>query len=289
MCDEYDLQGAVMDDTTVSRRGLGLLAVGAAALAGGVAHAADAKVVEKAVDVKTDDGTADAALFHPEGRGPWPAVLIWTDRLSLRPAFREMGRRLAAQGYVVLVPNPFYRVSRAPVVTGPIVVTDPVFRARLDQLSGSITPEGTVRDARAYVAFLDAQPQTDKTKKMGVHGYCSGGSLAVRTAAAVPDRIAAVGSFHGAALVTKAPTSPHLLIGQTKARYLFCVATDDDQKDPEAKTVLKATLEQTGRPGTVEVYRGNHHWCISDTEPYNPAEAERAWAALSAMYKTALV
>ena len=289
MCDD-DIHPGLIIDPTVSRRSFGLMAAAVAGVAGSAAHAQAAAVVETDVEIKTPDGTADAALYHPQGKGPWPAVLVWPDVLSLRPAFREMGRRLASAGYVVLVPNLYYRAKRAPVVEGSFNYAVPEDRAKLAPLRATVTPEGTVRDAVAYLAFLDAQPQTAGKRKAGVQGYCMGGPLAFRTAAAVPGRIGAVATFHGGGLVTDQPDSPHLLLPSTKAEYLICVADNDDQKDPAAKDKLKAALDAAHRPSKVEVYTGAAHgWTVKGSEVYNEAAAEKAWAELLALYKRALV
>ena len=286
MCDD-DIHQGLIDDPTVSRRAFGLMAVAAAGVAG-AAHAG-VRVVEKDVEVKTPDGTADAALFYPERKGKWPAVLVWPDVVSLRPTFREMGRRLAGEGYVVLVPNLYYRVKRAPVVEGGFNFANPEDRAKLTPLRASVTPEGTDRDAGAYLAFLDAQPQTDKRRKVGTQGYCMGGPLAFRTAAAGPARVGAVASFHGGGLVTDAPTSPHLTLPRSRAEYLVLVADNDDKKEPEVKEKLKAALTAAGRPHKVEVYAGaGHGWTVKGSQVYDETAAERAWAELLALYKRAL-
>jgi len=287
MCDD-DIHVGLVYDPTVSRRTFGLMS---AAAAGGVATAAHAagEVVEKDVEVKTADGVADGALFHPAGKGAWPAVLIWTDIAGLRPAFREMGRRLAAQGHVVLVPNPFYRSVKGPVATPGFDFNKPEDRARVMGYRQAMTNEGVDNDAKAYLAFLDAQPQTAKTKKAGVQGYCMGGPLSFRTAAAVPNRIGAVGSFHGGGLTTKAPDSPHLLIPKTNASYLVAVAQNDDQKQPESKDILKAAFAEAKKTATVEVYPADHGWCVKGSQVYNEAAAEKAWAELSKLYKASLV
>lgn len=287
MCDD-DIHQGLVEDPTVSRRTFGLMGVAAVGLAT-TANAATARVVEKDVQIKTPDGVADAALYYPEGKGAWPAVLIWPDVMSLRPVFREMGRRLAAAGYVVLVPNLYYRVKPAPVVEGAFNFANPEDRAKLTPLRASVTPEGTDRDAVAYLTFLDAQPQTDKKRKVGTQGYCMGGPLAFRTAAAVPGRVAAVASFHGAGLATDQPSSPHLLSPQTHAEFLVLIADNDDKQDPAAKDRLKAALAAAGRPHRVEVYAGAAHgWTVRGSQVYNEPLAEKAWAELLDLYKRAL-
>jgi len=198
MCDN-DIHPGLIEDWRLSRRAFVATGIAAAGLAS-VAHAAE-NVVEKDVTIPTGDGSADAALFYPAGKGSWPAVLMWPDIMGLRPVFREMGRRLAAQGYVVLVPNPFYRSRKAPVVDGPIDFSNKEATQKLFGYRAAMTDEGIDKDAVAYLGFLDAQPQTAKRKKAGVQGYCMGGPLAFRTAAAVSGRIGAVGTFHGGGLV----------------------------------------------------------------------------------------
>jgi carboxymethylenebutenolidase len=222
-------------DAKISRRSFGLgAAAAAAALTATPVFAAD-KVVERDVDVPMAEGVADSALFYPEGKGHWPAVLIWTDILGLRPVFREMGRRLAAEGYVVIVPNPFYRSRRAPIVDGSFDFSKPEDRAKMAPMTALLTQEAAFRDAKALIAFLDAQSQTNKKAKAGVQGYCMGGPLTYRSAASVPGRFGAAATFHGGGLASDKPDSPHLLIPQMKATVYSAVAANDDQKDPAAR------------------------------------------------------
>ena len=285
MCDD-DIHVGLIYDPTVSRRTFGLMTAAVAGI-GSAAHA-QTNVTEKDVEVKTADGTADAALFYPAGKGTWPAVLIWTDIAGLRPVFRDMGRRLASQGYVVLVPNPFYRSIKGVVATPGFDFSKPDDRARVMGYRQAMTNDGVDKDAAAYVAFLDAQPQTDKKKKAGVQGYCMGGPLSFRTAATASSRIGAVGSFHGGGLVTKNPDSPHLLIPKTNASYVCAIAQNDDKSQPDAKDVLKAAFAEAKRPATVEVYPANHGWCVKGSAVYDEAAAEKAWAELTALYKKTL-
>jgi carboxymethylenebutenolidase len=286
MCDEFIHPGLVTD-SRLSRRGFAAMTVATVGISGSAL--AQSNVVETDVVVKTADGSCDAALFYPTGKGSWPAVLMWPDIMGLRPAFRDMGRRLAGQGYVVLVPNPFYRSAHAPVIGDNFDFSNPEQRAKLTGYRAAMSDEGVDHDAQAYLAFLDAQPQTSKTHKAGVQGYCMGGALSFRTAAAVPGRIAAVGSFHGGnGLVTANPNSPHLLIPKTNASFLVCQAQNDDAQQPQVKEDLKAAFAAAKRPATVEVYQANHGWCVKGGAVYNEAEAERAWTALGVLYKTNL-
>ena len=288
MCDSDNHESFIVD-TSFTRRAavLGISSVAAAAALPGEAFAA-AKVVEKDVMIKTGDGNADAVLFHPAGKGAWPAVLLWPDILGLRPVFREMGRRLAAEGYTVLVPNPFHRSQRAPVVSGTFDFSKPDDRARLMALRDKLTNDDVESDADAYITFLDKLKQVNRRKGVGVQGYCFSGPFAFRTAALRPDRIRAVASFHGGGLVTKEATSPHLLIPKTKASFLVAIARNDDQKQPEAKNVLKSAFAAAKRPATVEVYPADHGWCVAGSQAYNEPAAEKAWAQLLKLYRAKL-
>lgn len=293
MCDDeiHQFEGTLrVAESPLSRRDFALSAAAAASLAATMAHA-QASVVEKDVDIKTADGICDAALFYPQGKGKWPAVVIWTDIGGLRPVFRDMGRRLAAQGYVVLAPNPFYRKGRAPGVTEGLDFSKAEDRPKFFALAGSITgPNAVETDAPAFFAFLDGLPQTDKKKKAGTQGYCMGGPLVYRTAAVLPDRIGAAVTCHGGGLVTNTPASPHLLIPKMKAEVYSAVAANDDQRSPTDKDVLKKAFADAGKTARVEVYDGcNHGWCVPGSQVYNQAGAERAWAELSALYKRRLV
>ena len=287
MCDSDNHQGFIVD-TSFTRRSI-VLGMSAAAAVAGLPNAAfAADVVEKDVTVPTSDGSADAALFHPAGSGSWPAVLMWPDILGLRPVFREMGRRLASAGYTVLVPNPFYRVKRAPIVSGPFDFNNPQDMAKLNGLRDALTGSAIDRDATAFITFLDKQKQTNRRKAAGVQGYCFSGPFAFHTAAARSDRVHAVATFHGGGLVTKDPNSPHLLIPKTKASFLVAIAHNDDQKQPDAKDVLKATFASAKRPAIVEVYPADHGWCVPGSQTYDQASAERAWAELLRLYRANL-
>ncbi len=285
------------NDADISRRDFVALSV-AAGLAGaaGSATAAGLPVTVTEVIVKTPDGLCDAAFIHPQS-GSHAGVLLWPDAFGLRPAMREMGKRLAAEGYAVLVPNPFYRIAKAPVVidASTFDFNNPEERAKLGPWMGSIGAAGAAEtDAIAHVAFLDAQPQVDKARKIGTQGYCMGGPLVVRTAAAVPDRIGAGASFHGGGLVTDKPDSPHLLAPKIKARMYFGVASNDDQKQPEAKLKLRDAFAAANVAAVVEVYPAKHGWCVPDMPKddgvslYSKPEAEIAWGKLLVLYKTAL-
>ena len=292
MCDDLIHQGLI-HEPTVSRRAFGLGAAATIMLSSSMA-AAEVKVGQKDVDVPMASGVADSALFYPEGKGRRPAVPVWTDILGLRPVFREMGQRLAAQGYVVLVPNPFYRNAKAPVVDGSFDFSKPEDRAKVMPMAAALTADANISDAKSYVTFLDAQPQTDRKKKMGVQGYCMGGPLVVRTCATVPDRVGAGASFHGGGLVTKNPDSPHLLASKIKGRMYFGIGSNDDKSQPDAKDKLTESFEAANVPAEIKVYASLHGWCVPDMPPgptgpiYNQAEADIAFGKLVELYKAAL-
>jgi carboxymethylenebutenolidase len=273
----------------VSRRQFGALAMGTgvAMMLPPLANAAD--LTDADIEIKTPDGVADAYLVHPS-KGKHPAVLIWPDIFGLRPAFKEMGRRLAESGYTVLVINPFYRTKKAPTAPEHPNFQDPTTRDMLMGLAGTLNATTAVTDATAFVTWLDAQPSVDKKKKMGTTGYCMGGPFTLRTAAAFPDRVGAGASFHGGSLVTDKPDSPHLLIPKIKAQYLFAIAENDDQRQPEAKTVLRDAFAKAHLPAEIEVYAGTMHgWCPPDAQVYNHDQAEKAWSRMQVLFKTALV
>ncbi len=268
------------------------------AAAAGSASAAELPVTEMNVDIKTPDGTCDAAFIHPT-TGSHPAVIIWPDAFGLRPAMRDMGKRLAAEGYAVLVPNPFYRASKAPVPglnTATFSFQNKEDMTKLRGLMAGIgAADAAERDAAAFVAFLDSQKQVNAAKKVGTQGYCMGGPLVFRTAAALPDRIGAGASFHGGGLVTDQPGSPHVLVPKMKARLYVAVASNDDARQPEAKDKLKEAFAAAKVAGEIEVYQALHGWCVPDMPAeagkpiYDKPDAERAWTKLVALYKTALV
>ena len=250
---------------------------------------ANAKAVTQSyVTIKTPDGDADAYFVHPSD-GKHPAVLIWPDILGLRPAFEMMGKRLAESGYAVLVVNPYYRTQKAPVVGVGASYDDPDTRTAVQALAKTLSPETNVIDAKAFVQFLDKQKSVDSSKKIGTTGYCMGGPIVMRTAAAIPERIGAAASFHGGGLATDADNSPHLLIPKMKARFLIAVADNDDQRDPKAKETLASSFASAGLKAEIEVYKGAlHGWCPPDSRVYNEAQAERAWSRLLVTLEEAL-
>ena len=292
MCDQdafEDMTAYQLRTGGVTRRQFGALTLGAGVLSL-LPRAADAaEVTDAEVEIKTPDGTADAYFVHPV-KGAHPAVLIWPDIFGLRPAFRQMGKRLAESGYAVLVVNPFYRQKKAPTAPEHPDFNDPPTRDALMGLMGSLTQESEFTDAKAFVAWLDAQPAVDRKKKIGTTGYCMGGPLTMRTAAAVPNRIGAAASFHGGGLVTDKPDSPYLLIPKMKARYLIAIAANDDEKQPEAKATLREAFTAAHVPAEIEVYAGTMHgWCPPDSRVYNAEAAEKAWERLLVLFKAALV
>jgi carboxymethylenebutenolidase len=277
-------------DPSLSRRAFGSMSLGMGTAVATSAMAAESSIVESDVTIKMADGSCDAALFYPLGSGSWPGAVIFPDALGLRPSFRDMGRRLAAEGYTVLVPNPFYRTRKAPVLSGPFDFSKAEDRAKLTDLMAPLTTEVKARDGAAWIAYLDTLPQVTRKAPIGVSGYCMGGPYTMIAAAAVPTRVGAAGSFHGGNLVTDKPDSPHLLAPKIKASYYFAIATNDDQHQPDAKDKLREAFVAAHNPAKIEVYEGcQHGWCASDGIVYNREGAERAFGELIALYKKSLV
>jgi carboxymethylenebutenolidase len=268
---------------SVTRKQFGImLGAGMAMMLPRVANAA--AVSESDVTVTTPDGSADCYFVHPAS-GTAPGVLIWPDIFGLRPALRQMGKRLAESGYSVLVVNPFYRVKKAP--TAPAGAATPIAEVR--PLAQTLNETTQMTDAKAFIGWLDKQPSVDKKRKIGTQGYCMGGPMAFRTSAAVPDRVGAVASFHGGGLVTDAPNSPHLQASQTKAQFLIAIAANDDMRSPKEKDVLKETFANAKLHAEIEVYTDSAHgWCPPDSQVYNEPQAEKAWTRLLALYGKAL-
>jgi len=267
----------------VTRKQFGvMLGAGMSMLLPQVANAA--AVTEADVNIKTPDGTADCYFVHP-ATGTAPGVLMWPDIFGLRPAFRQMAKRLAESGYSVLVVNPFYRVKKAPTADAGSATPIP----SLLPLAQAMTETTEFTDAKAFIGWLDKQPSVAKNRKVGTQGYCMGGPMAFRTAAAVPDRVGAVGSFHGGGLVTDMPNSPHLEAAKSKAQFLIAIAANDDMRSPKDKDVMKETFAKAHLPAEIEVYAGSAHgWCPPDSQVYSEPLAEKAWARLLALYGKAL-
>src|SRR5678815_2209733 len=272
MCDEHyeeDVK-AYQSRMGITRREFGALSVGAG-MAMFLPRAEGAvAVTESEVTVKTPDGTADCYFVHPS-TGTAPGVLVWPDIFGLRPAFRQMGKRLAESGYSVLVVNPFYRKQPAPTASKGAATPIP----ELMPLAQALNETTHMTDAKAFIGWLDQQASVAKNRKIGTQGYCMGGPIAFRTAAAVPDRVGAVASFHGGGLVTNTPNSPHLLASKTKAQFLIAIAENDDKSRPTEKDVLKQTF---GQAAEIEVYGAAHGWCPPDSGVYNEPLAEKAWS-----------
>ena len=286
MCDQEYFE---KDRQEYERRGLvtrkqfgAMLGAGMAMMLPKVANAA--AVTESDVNVTTPDGVADCYFVHPAS-GAVPGVLVWPDIFGLRPAFRQMGKRLAESGYSVLVVNPFYRSKKAP--TAAEGGATPIDQVR--PLAQVLNEKTHMTDAKAFIGWLDQQSSVAKNRKMGTQGYCMGGPIAFRTAAAVPDRVGAVGSFHGGGLVTNKPDSPHLQAAKSKAQFLIAIAENDDKRSPNDKDVLKETFAKADLPAEIEVYAGSAHgWCPPDSRVYNEPLAEKAWSRLLVLYGKAL-
>ena len=286
MCDDLT---AIDDDLALASKGLsrrhfaGLSAAGMLTACTTTKGADAAATRETAVAITTPDGTADGLFIHP-AKGRHPAVIMWPDVAGLREAYRQMATRLAASGYAVLVVNHYYRAAKAPLLASMAEWRSPAGQEKLKPAIATLSPANTVKDAAAFVAWLDKQKAVDTRRKIGTQGYCQTGSFAVRTAAALPGRVGAVASFHGGGLVTQAPDSPHLLLAKTKAAFLIAIAKNDDARAPGDKDALRAAAAAAGKSAEIEVYNADHGWCTLDAPSYDKAEAERAWSRLLVLY-----
>lgn len=290
MCDELTARDTeeYLKRNALTRREFNKRGAGAALamLLPPVANAVD--VVEHDVMVETPDGMADCYFVHPAS-GKHAAVIVWPDIVSIRPAFRAMGKRLAESGYSVLVVNPYYRTHKGQIVPDGKGFRDPGIRELLMPHARSLSPETCVTDGRAFVDYLDSQASVDTSRKIGTTGYCMTGSYTMRLAAAMPDRIGAGGSFHGGGLATDEEDSPHLLAGQMKAGFLIAIAENDDERDPESKVKLREAFDAAGVEAEIEVYADTlHGWCPPDSAVHNEAQAERAWSRLLDLFERKL-
>ena len=280
MCDDRT-------DQDLGRRELGIIAASIVLATAFPANAAALGVMEHNTVIATADGSADAYFVAP-AKGRHPAVLIWPDIYGLRPAFQTMAKRLAESGYAVLVVNPFYRSVPAPIFA-PNAPFDAALRAKVQPMRALLTPDAIARDAKSFIAYLDAQKSVDRKRKVGTMGYCMGGALTFRTAAAVPSRVGACASFHGGGLVTAEPDSPHLLIPATNAKYLIAIADNDDKQSPDDKVHLRTVFDAASVSAEIAVYAGAMHgWCVIDSQAYNQPQAEIAWDRTLALFRTAL-
>ena len=291
MCDydtQKDADAYLEEHPDMSRRDFTKLATGAsmAMMLPAVANAQS--ISERDVEIRTPDGVADCHFAYPS-TGSHAAVLVWPDILALRPAFREMGRRLAREGYAVLTVNPFYRDARSPVVPLGAGFGQPEIRELVLPMARNLNAETHFTDARTFTTWLDEQDEVDTSKGIGTTGYCMGGPMVMRTVAAVPERFAAGATFHGGGLATGNPDSPHLLIPETRAAMLHCVADNDDQNNPEAKVTLREAYAAASTDAEIEVYSGAlHGWCAIDSQVYHQEQAERAWSRLLNLFATKL-
>lgn len=290
MCDEFTEKDneEYFRKQGLTRREFGKIGMGAAMamMLPPVANALD--IVEEDVLVETPDGMSDCYFVRP-ATGAHAAVIVWPDIMGIRTSFRMMGKRLAQSGYSVLVVNPYYRTAKGPVIEDGESFGEPAVRERLMPHARSLSPETCVTDGQAYVKYLDQQPSVDTSRKIGTTGYCMTGSYTMRLAAAMPERIGAGGSFHGGGLASDSPNSPHLLAPKMKAGFLIAIAENDDEKDPNAKVLLREAFDKAGVEAEIEVYEGTlHGWCPPDSRVYNKAQAERAWSRLLALFEREL-
>ncbi|GGZ03097.1 dienelactone hydrolase family protein [Novosphingobium colocasiae] len=287
MCDDLTPQHI---DTLLARRGLtrrSFAALGTAGMLAGCgsmrAAAGDAALAERSVSISTADGVCDGFLVHP-AEGAHPGVLMWPDIAGLREVKRIMARALAAQGYAVLVINPYYRSAPAPVFNSISEVFAAGGMDKVKPMRALLTPAAITRDAAAFTAFLDGNAAVDRKRKLGTYGFCMGGPFTVRTAAAAPERVGAAASFHGGGLVGAEPDSPVRLLERTKASYLFAIARDDDAKQPADKDALRTAADAAHRPAEIEVYPADHGWCVADAPAWDPVAADKAFERMLALF-----
>lgn len=290
MCDEMtEAENATwMRDKGLNRREFASVGAGAAALsmlpgcttAGEMSSSATAS---RTVLIDTPAGKADAFFVYPS-KGKHPAVIMWPDIAGLRDAYQQMGTRLAAAGFAVLVVNQYYRSSPAPVLNSLMEWRAPAGAAKLKPMIAAITPAGTISEAAAFVGWLDGQKEVDTKKRIGTCGYCMGGPFTVRTAFANPARVGAAASFHGGGLVGDGADAPNKLLASTKAAYLIAIAQNDDERAPDEKKVLRAAADAAGRPAEIEVYPAQHGWCTLDAPIYDREQAEKAWGRMLALF-----
>ncbi|HEY6274240.1 MAG TPA: dienelactone hydrolase family protein [Terriglobales bacterium] len=248
-------------------------------------------MISTEIEIPTADGVAGGVFIHPEGTGPWPGVLYLTDIGGIRPVYREMVGRLAAKGYAALMPNVFYRTAKPPLLDFKPVIGEERTMKRFAELAGPLTPEAMERDASTYVDTLAANRlvKGGTSENMGVVGHCFTGAMALRAAAARPDKIAAAASFHGGGLYTDKPTSPALVLPRVKAHLYFGHAVQDRSMPPEAIEKLNAALRAWGGKYESEVYDGAlHGWTTLDGGAYNQPQAERAFTKLTELFGEAL-
>lgn len=296
MCDDLT---AIEEEQALARSGIdrrgfaglgaaGLGAAGLAALAASLSAKTKAPTppAEMMVRITTKAGVMDAFYVHPRS-GRSPAVIMWPDVAGLREAYKVMARRLAADGFAVLVPNQYYRSAPAPHFAAISEWRTPEGQTKLRSMIPLLTSEAIVLDSRAMGEWLDNQPAVHSGRAMSAAGYCQGGAFAVRSAYAYPARIGAAASFHGASLVTDRADSPHRLLKATSARFLFAIARNDDARSPGDKTALIAAAKDAARKAEVEVYPADHGWCTIDSPVYDKRQADRAWERMLAMFRAA--
>ena len=288
MCDDHTVQDEKTPNTTLTRREFNTLAAGAT-LAFSLPKTANAQSVTRhKVQVNTSDGVCDAFFVHPK-EGKHPAVLMWPDILALRPSFEAMASRLAESGYAVLCINPYYRDAKAPVVETGESFRDESTQAKVLPMYRNLSPETHVRDARAFVDWLDQQASVDTTRAMGTMGYCMGGPMVMRAAAERADRIGAGCTYHPVSLATEDNDSPHRLIPEMRGQFFIALAENDDERNPDDKHVLSAAFKANDVTANIEVFDGAlHGWCVLDSRVYNEAPAERAWAQTLALFEASL-
>ena len=242
---------------------------------------------QQQVTIQAKDGITQAWVLTPEGKGPWPAVLFYMDGFGIRPAMIEMAKHVSKQGYVVLLPDLYYRFGAyGPLDPKEVMKGD--FRAIVGPLMASTDNHKTAEDTAAFLAYLDSRDDV-AGKKVGTVGFCMGGGMALTAAGYYPDRVAAAASFHGGNLITDLPVSPHLLIPKIKAEVYVAGADKDHGHTPEMAKRFEEALTKAGVRHKCEIYEGKlHGWMKPDMPVYDAEAAERGWKELFALYARTL-
>jgi len=288
MCDQNDLDrfGALNRRRFAAAGGSAVLLAacnaggGASATGSATSAANEAGLVARQVSIPTASGTISGWFYHP-GEGRHPAVIMWPDIVGIRAASKAMGERLADEGYAVIVPDPYWRDEGHATFADFADFMESDGFATVTPYRDKLTPDAVSGDAKAIVAWLDAQDAVDTARGIGANGHCMTGSWTVYAANAVPERVTVAASMHGGGLVTDSPQSPHRMLVPT-ASYLIAIGQNDDAKEPDAKTELRAAADAIGANAEIEVYSADHGWTVPDLPFYDQGQAERAWGRMLA-------
>ena len=238
--------------------------------------------------IPTRDGACPSYLFRPAGKGPWPPVLMFMDGIGIRPAMLEIGEQLASHGYLVLLPDLYYRSGAYESMNAKTVFVDPAQRKVLqEQFMSKATLPNLMSDARYFLGFLTAHPDARKGG-VGTTGYCMGGAASIAAAGTYPDRVVAAAAYHPGRLATDAPESPHRLAPRIKARVYVAGAMEDASFPDEMKARLEQALTEAGVEHMIETYPAKHEFVLRDTPAYDATAQDRHWQTLLRLFEETL-